>query len=61
VSVHRSLKVDVHVSTVVKKADGTLAFINRGIDYKSREIMLELYRTLVRPQLEYCVQFCSLY
>ena len=57
VFVHRSLKAERHVSGVVKKTYGTLAFINRGIDYKSREVMLELYRTLVRPQLEYCVQF----
>jgi len=59
VFVHRSLKAEVHVSRVVKRAYGTLAFISRGIDYKSREVMLELCRTLVRPQLEYCVQFWS--
>jgi len=59
VFVHRSLKAEGHVSRVVKKACGTLASINRGIDYKSREVMLEMYRTLVRPQLEYCVQFWS--
>eukprot|EP00061_Rhincodon_typus_P012101 g37605.t1 len=29
----------------------------RSIDYKSREDVLELYRTLARPQLEYYVQF----
>ena len=52
VFVHRSLKVEGHVSKVVKKAYGTPASINRGIDYKSREVMLELYRTLVRPPLE---------
>ena len=56
---HRSLKAEVHVSRVVKMAFGTLAFINRGTDYKSREVMLELYGTLVRPQLDYCVQFWS--
>jgi len=33
-----------------------LAFINRGgIEFKSREVMLQLYKTLVRPYLEYCV------
>ena len=56
---HRSLKAEVHVSRVVKMAFGTFAFINRGIDYKSREVMLELFRILVRPQRDYCVQFWS--
>jgi len=61
VFVHRSLKGEGQVSRGVKKANGTLTFINRGIDYKSREVMLELYRTLVRSQLEHCVQFWSLH
>eukprot|EP00061_Rhincodon_typus_P014905 g42279.t1 len=36
-----------------------LAFIGRGIEFKSREAKLQLYKTLVRPHLEYCVQFWS--
>ena len=60
VFVHRSLKAEGHVRWVVKKAYGTLAFINRGRDYKSREVMLELDRTFGRPQLESCVRFWSL-
>ena len=59
VFVHRSMKAEGPVSRVVKKTYGILVFINRGVDYKSREVMLELYGTLVRPQLEYCVQFWS--
>ena len=30
-----------------------------GIEYKSWQIMLQFYKTLVRPHLEYCVQFWS--
>ena len=27
-----------------------------GITYKSQEIILQLYKSLVRPRLEYCIQ-----
>ena len=37
----------------------TLAFTSHGIEYKSKELMLELYTALVRQQLEYRVQFWS--
>ena len=59
VQVHRSLKVATQVEKVVKKAYGMLAFIGRGIEFKNWQVMLQLYRTLVRPHLEYSVQFWS--
>eukprot|EP00061_Rhincodon_typus_P000495 g11892.t1 len=57
VHVRSSLKAATQVDGVVKEAYGVLAFINRGIEFKSRELMLQLYKTLVRPHLKYCVQF----
>eukprot|EP00061_Rhincodon_typus_P010471 g34788.t1 len=38
-----------------------LAFIAQTIEYRSLDIMLNLYRMLVRPHLEYSVQFWSPY
>ena len=43
----------------VGKANRVLGCIRRGINYKSKEVVLTLYRTLVRPHLEYYVQFWS--
>jgi len=59
VEVHRSLKVRSQMEKVVKKAYGMLAFISRGIEFKNWQVMLQLYRNLERPLLEYSVQFWS--
>jgi len=51
-SVERDLGV-----LAAKKANGTLGFIKKSVASRSREVLLPLYSALVRPHLEYSVQF----
>ena len=53
------LKSFSQVSEAYKKANRALGMINRSIQYKSKSVLLCLYKTLVRPHLEYCTQIWS--
>ena len=59
--VQGSLKVNIQVQLAVRKANAMLAFMSRGLEYKSRDVLLRLYKVLVRPHLEYCEQFWAPY
>ena len=53
ISVDPELKFDSHINDKVKKVNSIAGLINRTISCKHKEIMVPLYKALIRPIIEY--------
>ena len=58
---HSNGKTSEQCGQALKKANAVLGMIKRNITFKSKDNIVRLYKSLVRPRLEYCVQVWNLY
>jgi len=61
VKIHQSAKPSRQCREAATKANQVLGQIRRTVVSREKSIFLNLYKTLVRPHLEYCVQVWSPY
>jgi hypothetical protein len=59
VIIHKSTKTSRQCTVAATKANQILGFIRRTVVSREKSIILNLYKTLVRPHLEFCAQVWS--
>ena len=52
----QTLKFSQHCSNIASQANSTLGLIKRTITSRNKDVLLKLYKALVRPILDYCAQ-----
>ena len=50
------MKVSEQCQSAASKGNQILGLIRRAITYKEKQLIVSLYKAIVRPHLEYCIQ-----
>ena len=56
VTISADMKVSEQCGIAASKGNQILGLIRRNITYKGRKLIIPLYKAIVRPHLEYCIQ-----
>ena len=55
------MKVSVQCRVAASKGNQVIGMIRRNITYKDKSLIIYLYKAIVRPHLDYCIQAWSPY
>ena len=61
VTMNANMKVSEQCRIAPSKGNQVLGMIRRNITYKDKSLIVPLYKAIVRPHLEYCIQAWSPY
>ena len=61
VTMSANMKVSEQCRIAASKGNQVLGMIRRNITYKDKSLIVPLYKAIVRPHLEYCIQAWSPY
>ena len=61
VTMNANMKVSEQCRIAASKGKQVLGMIRRNITYKEKSLIVHLYKAIVRPHLEYCIQAWSPY
>ena len=61
VTISVDMKVSEQCGIAASKSNKILGLIRRNIAYKGKKLIIPLYKAIVRPDLEYCIQLCRPY
>ena len=61
VTMNVNMKVSEQCRIAASKGNQVLGMIRRNITYKEKSLIVSLYKAIVRPHLEYCIQAWSPY
>ena len=59
VTMNANMKVSEQCRIAASKGNQVLGMIRRNITYKEKSLIIPLYKAIVRPHLEYCIQAVS--
>ena len=59
VTMNANMKVSEQCSIAAFKGNQVLGMIRRNITFKEKSLIIPLYKAIVRPHLEYCIQATS--
>ena len=59
VTISKNLDFVEYVYSCINKANAMIAWVNRTFVSREKDLMLKIYKSMIRPHLEYCVQLWS--